>query len=127
MPRMMAALLGLLASSAAYAQLAIAIDGDTIAVGQERLRIIGMDTPETYFAQCAAERVMGYAAAGRLQRLLNTRRVRIERQSRDKYGRTLARIFVGGEDVAQVLIREGWARPYECPGGRCPARQPWCG
>lgn len=108
--------------SPALAQQYIAVDGDTLGFGKERLRVLGLDSPETFQPQCASEARLGYAAAGRLQKLLNTRTVRIERTSRlDKYRRTLARVFVGQDDVAAILIREGLARPYA--GGR---RQSWC-
>ena len=40
---------------------------------------------------------------------------------RDKYGRGLARFFVGGRNVAEILTSDGLARAYE--GGR---RQSWC-
>jgi len=103
------------------AQQYIAVDGDTIRSDKERIRIMGLDTPETYFAKCSLERSRGYHAAGRLQRLLNSRTVRIERAGRDKYRRTLARVYVGGENVASIMIREGLARPNH--GQR---RQPWC-
>jgi endonuclease YncB( thermonuclease family) len=36
-----------------------AIDGDTILIGSEHLRIVGLDTPETKLAACAAERSHG--------------------------------------------------------------------
>jgi micrococcal nuclease len=100
----------------------IAIDGDTIRAGEERIRILGLDTPETYQAQCFEEARLGYQAAGRLQHLLNVRAIRIARSTRkDKYGRTLAIVRAGKEDVASILIAEGLARPYN--GGK---RQPWC-
>ena len=41
-------------------------------------------------------------------------------RKRDKYGRLLVRLIVKGEDVACVLIREGYARPWR---GR---REDWC-
>jgi endonuclease YncB( thermonuclease family) len=104
----------------------VAIDGDTLAVGVERIRIIGLDTPETYQAQCPAELRAGYMAHGRLQHLLNTRTVRIERAGQDKYRRTLATVYVGQDDVANIMVREGYARSYICPNGHCPARQSWC-
>lgn len=31
-----------------------------------------------------------------------------------------------GEDVGQILIREGLARPFVCGNYQCPKRQPWC-
>lgn len=135
MVRLVGALLGALLASGAIAQeRVIAIDGDTIAVGAERIRIIGMDAPEIFtLEKCSTPEetrrvlMLGYAGQGRLQNLLNVRRVRIEREGWDKYGRTLARVYVGRDDVAHLMIAEGWARPYKCPGRRCPARQPWCG
>jgi endonuclease YncB( thermonuclease family) len=39
-----------------------------------------------------------------------------------KWGRECARLFVDGEDVRDVMIREGLARPY---GGRGP-KSDWC-
>jgi endonuclease YncB( thermonuclease family) len=91
----------------------IAIDGDTIAVGAERIRIIGIDTPETYAPTCDREEAAGYLAAGRLQHLMNMRKVRVVRQGRDKYARTLAHVFVGQDNVADTLIAEGVAVPYD--------------
>lgn len=104
------------------AQVHIAIDGDTLRVGNERIRIVGVDTPETFSPQCEDEAKAGYQAAGRLQHLMNARKVRIERTGKkDKYGRTLAKVYVGVDDVAAVMVREGLGRPYS--GGK---RQPWC-
>lgn len=91
----------------------IAIDGDTLALGSERIRILGMDTPESYKPACPKEEAAGYLAAGRLQHLINTRRVTIVRRGKDKYGRTLATVAVGSDDVAQLMIREGLAEPYD--------------
>jgi micrococcal nuclease len=31
---------------------------------------------------------------------------------REKYGRTLARLWVGGKDAAAIMIGEGLAQPY---------------
>jgi micrococcal nuclease len=40
---------------------------------------------------------------------------------REKYGRTLARLWVGGKDAAAIMIGEGLAQPYS--GGKNPD---WC-
>ncbi|WP_298966718.1 thermonuclease family protein [uncultured Roseibium sp.] len=42
------------------------------------------------------------------------------RNGKDKYGRTLARVLVNGNDVSQILINEGLARPWRRH------REPWC-
>lgn len=100
----------------------IAIDGDTITDGVKDIRILGLDTPETYQPHCPEEARLGYAAAGRLQHLLNSRKVTVvPSTAHDKYGRTLAVVRVGKDNVADLLISEGLARKYN--GGK---RQPWC-
>lgn len=100
-----------------------AVDGDTLDHGGDRYRLVGFDTPETYRAQCAAEKELGLKAKHRLTdiiRVAGTVDLEIE-PSRDKYGRFLAVARADGRDVGAILISEGLARPYD--GGK---RQPWC-
>lgn len=48
--------------------------------------------------------------------------VRIERIPRtDRYGRTIARVYVNGRDLGEMLIGAGLGRPY-----RGERRQTWC-
>jgi endonuclease YncB( thermonuclease family) len=107
----------LVVTSSADAQRYRAIDGDTIGIGSEHLRIVGLDTPETVHAGCWAERSQGLRAKRRLQELLDTGPVKITRQTvtrgrnrgkprLDKYGRILGVLRVGGRDVAKILIAE---------------------
>ena len=105
----------------AQAQLSIT-DGDTIKIDGETIRIMGVDTPETFRAKCPAEKYLGLRAKHRLQQLLVSDEVTIERHGKDKYRRTLARVFVNGQDVAHVLIGEGLGREYH---GRT-KRRSWC-
>ena len=46
---------------------------------------------------------------------------RIERNGYDRYGRGLARVWLGGEDLADIMVREGLAMRYS--GGQ---RANWC-
>ncbi len=98
------------------------VDGDTIHCDQEKIRLLDFDTPETRRAKCESERVAGYEAKARLSALLKSGPRTIERHGLDKYRRTLGRVFVGGVPVADVMIGEGFARPYHGEG-----RKPWCG
>jgi micrococcal nuclease len=99
------------------------IDGDTVKLDGRSYRLLGFDTPETYFANCEQERQRGEAATARLRALIATAATRLEPNGRDcKWGRECARLFVNGEDVRDVLIREGLARPYS---GRGP-KTAWC-
>lgn len=99
------------------------VDGDTIDVRGERYRLVGFDTPETWNPRCAYERALGETATARLVDLIGSGRVvdLVVLPGRDRYDRGLARLFIGGSDVKDVLIAEGLARAYD--GGR---RAGWC-
>ncbi len=98
-------------------------DGDTIRIAGERIRIMGLDTPEIgKGARCAEEARAAAAAKAALQQLLSRGEVTVARTGTDRYGRTLAYVYVDGRDVAKLLIDAGLARPYD--GGR---RDGWCG
>ena len=65
------------------------IDGDTLALAGERIRLLGIDAPETRDARCERERVAGYETKARVVDLLRFgRSVEIRRQGHDQYGRT---------------------------------------
>lgn len=74
---------------------ACVVDGDTFKIGQRKIRIIGIDAPETHPARCPEEARLGELATAKLQALLNqgpfTMVGRID-DSRDKYGRDLRAI-----------------------------------
>ena len=98
------------------------VDGDTIAVDGEMVRIIGLDAPETHRPQCEAERRLGEAATARLRALV-AEGVTMQSHGRDRWHRTLAVVTDRrGRDVADVLIREGLARNYNGRG----RREGWC-
>lgn len=114
------------------------IDGDTIVVDREHIRLVGLNAPETRGAKCEAERRLGYLAKARLVALLTAACGPLSRAPatcldmarephKDRYGRGLARLRAGGADVAAILIREGLAEPYDCAHGHCPVRMTWCG
>jgi micrococcal nuclease len=94
------------------------VDGDTVVVQtggrQERVRYIGVDTPESVKpgtpVQCFAK-----AASAANKRLIEGRAVRIveDREARDRYGRTLAYVYRASDGlfVNAELVRRGYARP----------------
>lgn len=95
------------------------IDGDTVVVNGEHIRLLDIDTPEIH-GKCLSEKTMAYQAKGYVQGLLATNKVRIERHGKGKYGRTLAYLWIGDKTINQMLLDAGLARKYE--GGR----KPWC-
>ena len=94
-----------------------AVDGDTIVVAfrhtrTETVRILGADTPEVKDprkpVQCFGPEASAYTHA----RLSPGHRVRLETdtEQRDKYGRLLAYVYVGGVRYDDELLRLGYAR-----------------
>lgn len=100
------------------------VDGDTIRFAGDSWRLVGLDTPETYRPQCDFELALGQAATARLRELVMSGRGvdLVALPGRDRFNRGLARLFIGGENIADILTSEGLARRYD--GGR---RQSWCG
>ncbi|HGH5468639.1 TPA: thermonuclease family protein [Staphylococcus pseudintermedius] len=91
------------------------IYGDTIIIdkdGQdERVRLIGVDTPETVKPNTPVQ-PYGKAASNFTKKHLTNQRVRLEydREPKDKYGRTLAYVWLGDEMFNVKLAKEGLAR-----------------
>jgi micrococcal nuclease len=99
------------------------VDGDTVDVDlggvDERVRLIGIDTPESVARERPVE-CFGPEAKARLAELLPPgTEVRLERdvEARDRYGRLLAYVFRSTDDlhINLVLVQEGYAeaRPFE--------------
>ena len=105
-----------LAPAAAGAQVVErVVDGDTIIVrGVGRVRLIGVDTPETVDPRRPVER-FGKEASAFTKRLLEGRRVRLEydQQRTDRYGRTLAYVYLPDGTFANAeIIRRGYGHAY---------------
>ena len=99
-------------SSEALTGFARVIDGDTIAIEGTRIRLEGIDAPET--GQTCKRKWLGSwpcgaGATDALQRLLQGRTVSCDPRGLDKYGRTLATCFVDGHDINAGMVREGLA------------------
>ncbi len=91
------------------------VDGDTLWLNGVNLRLKDFDTPEPRTNICGGSREieLAHAATNRLQDLLNTNPWTIETFGMDGTGkRLLATIKIRGEDVGDILIREGLARRW---------------
>jgi endonuclease YncB( thermonuclease family) len=107
---------------------AIIIDGDTIALGRERVRILNIDAPESHEPRCERELIAGLRAKERLAQLVRVAEVAIARDGRDRYGRTLATLSAEGRDIGNTLVREGLALPWRDGSEARAARiRHWCG
>jgi endonuclease YncB( thermonuclease family) len=98
------------------------VDGDTFYLAGEKIRIAGIDAPETHPSRCPSEAALGNAATARLQELLSGGAISLSSidRDRDRYGRLLRNVAVDGQDVGDTLVAEGVARPYGS------GRRSWC-
>ena len=90
------------------------IDGDTIDVGTVRVRLHGVDAPESAQSCLAAgERwPCGQRATQALVGRIGGRTVDCSERDRDRYGRIVAVCRHGGRDVNAWLAGQGWALAY---------------
>lgn len=108
--------------------IASVIDGDTIEIHGERIRLLDIDAPETrQLCQDAsgADYRCGQRAALAMSNFIGQRPVTCEWAERDRYGRILGRCIVGSEDAGLWLVKQGWAVPYracKCESYRNAAR-----
>jgi len=88
------------------------IDGDTVKSNETSIRLLGINTPERgeeYYSE----------AKEHLEDLVLNKTVRLEfgKEKEDRYGRTLAYLYYGNENINQKLIEEGYANFY-FPSGK---------
>jgi micrococcal nuclease len=110
--------------STLHAQVLRVVDGDTIQVrldggGVERVRYIGIDTPESVKpgtpVQCFAKKASHFNES-----LVQGRAVtlRLDAEQRDRYGRLLAYVYTSSPTptfVNRVLVARGYARTLTIP------------
>jgi len=96
------------------------IDGDTIEIRGERIRLFGVDAPEsaqTCRDAAGAAYRCGQRAALALADRIGVQTVNCNALDRDRFGRTVSECSVGGENMNAWLVRNGWAVAYRRYGG----------
>lgn len=91
-------------------------DGDSFTLGGVEIRLWGIDAPE-FFQICRNQAGQDYScgrqAKEHLRDLIGDRAIRCEATTRAKNEtRTVARCFVGTDDLGQEMVRSGWAVEY---------------
>jgi len=91
------------------------IDGNTIALNNgETVRLIGVDTPETKHPRKPVE-YYGKEASAFTKKMVEGKQVKLEYdwQSKDKYGRTLAYVYLtDGTFLNAEIIKQGYGHAY---------------
>ena len=90
------------------------IDGDTLDLGGRRIRLFGIDAPES--AQTCEHEGLAYAcgqaAKHYLEQLVAGQPVGCRAHDTDRYGRTVATCTAGNQDINAAMVRAGWAVAY---------------
>ena len=101
-------------TNSVYADQLTVTDGDTIRIGEERIRFSGIDAPEIK-QTCLYQEIefnCGEFSKNLLIEKIADQEVSCIRESKDQYGRTLAECFVGKDSLSSYLVREGYAFAY---------------
>src|SRR5262245_55009997 len=92
------------------------VDGDTLKIDGVTIRIVEIDTPESWKSRCENEVVLGLKAKERLRELVESGPIRYDPTGTDRYHRILARVFAGDINVGETLLKEGHALRYRAGG-----------
>ena len=103
-----------IAQSTTITGLASVIDGDTIEIHGQRIRLFGIDAPESSqrcntggeYWQC------GQQSAFALDDLIKGKTVKCIVKDMDRYGRSVCKCYEGTLDINGYMVRQGWAVAY---------------
>ena len=90
------------------------VDGDTIVIDDENLRLSGIDAPEMSQI-CTRKNIpweCGVESKSALIKMLRGREVRCNSGGLDRYDRWLVVCDVDGNDINAALVKNGWAIDY---------------
>ena len=91
------------------------LDGDTIDIRGQRIRLHGIDAPEADQTCLDANRLRypcGAIATRALSAIISRNTIRCVTRDTDRYGRSIAQCFVNGTDIGATLVRTGMAVAY---------------
>ena len=99
------------ASSQTYFGSARAVDGDSLEIGDTRFRLFGIDAVEKHQTCDRKGEVWncGIDASIALRSLVERGSVNCTQRSTDQYGRVVATCLAGGIDLAEQMVRQGYA------------------
>lgn len=93
---------------------ATAVDGDSLVVGGQKVRLFGIDAPE-YTQTCRRDGEVwecGRGAKAQLSALVEGEPVQCRRVATDSYGRAVSTCTSGYGDLNRTMVEQGWAVAY---------------
>lgn len=90
------------------------VDGDSLRIGEVEIRLKGVDAPEMRqtCSRGGHPYRCGEAAKRAMEAKVGSRPIACRVEGRDRYGRSLARCRLDGQDLGAWLVREGLAVGY---------------
>jgi len=102
-----------------YGKVISVTDGDTITIltpqnKQIKVRLAAIDTPEK--GQAFGQKAKDFTSS-----MVAGKNVSIEQETIDRYGRTVAMVFVNGSNVNEQIVKQGYGWVYRkyCKGAFC--------
>ena len=91
------------------------IDGDTIILNSEKIRLYGIDTPEikqTCTDNYGHTYLCGVKAKLELEKIIGSRKVSCIKKTKDRYKRSISICYVDENDINSLMVKRGWALAY---------------
>ena len=93
-------------------------DGDTCTTESgEKIRLACIEAPEIRGKN--ADPLKAKASKEFINNLLSNKKVKIKRIGKDRYGRTVAKIFIEGTNIQKLMVQNGFAKIYRKYSFQC--------
>jgi endonuclease YncB( thermonuclease family) len=102
------------------------VDGDSLKLGEQNVRLAHIDAPEYYQTCKRADKSTyncGIKAREKLESLLKLGKLSCKTVGRDIYNRDMSECFAGRTNINLEMVRSGWGRRLSGGAGRCKTRQ----
>ena len=94
-------------------------DGDTCTTSRgEKIRLACIDTPELKGKK--ADPIAAKEARDFLNNLVSNNKVSIRRITTDRYGRTVAELFINDVNIQKLIVEKGYGQIYRKYSYQCP-------
>ena len=91
------------------------IDGDTIILNSEKIRLYGIDTPEikqTCTDNYGHTYSCGIRAKLELEKIIGSKKISCIKKTKDRYKRSISICYVDENDINSLMVKRGWALAY---------------